>query len=127
MSEPKVGRPDLEFLDDYWRMHSKNNPEGKDRTLLETEQYGYQVVLYALFLEKCLDVKGQWTADPPTVEGWYWVRFGGDAVDCPAKFCLWGDAWAFDHVWGNHVGRGLWRDVQSFALRWSVPIAEPPK
>lgn len=67
---------------------------------------------------------GHWTSEPPTEEGWYWVRrdWSEDAAWC-AFFSTRLNRWRFEDA---DVERFFPRDGEATWSRWSVPIEAPP-
>lgn len=55
----------------------------------------------------------EWTTEPPTVDGWYWVRFAPEPED------VWIDRW--DNIRGWHDGISFYEGMVRFG-----PI-EPPE
>jgi len=64
---------------------------------------------------------GRWTAEPPTVPGWYWWRQErNDEQQCVFVYqCSFGmRSWRVEELHAYSLDDGEW---------WSVPIQEPPR
>ncbi len=62
---------------------------------------------------------GEWSTEPPTQSGWYWIRNGW-----PQSFVAWVEAYESGIVSVGHVG-ALWS--VSDITHWLGPIPEPEK
>ena len=65
----------------------------------------------------------QWSTEPPTEPGWYWMRGDGDAVADPAHTCFDDEG---KQYWWTFAGLMIY-GVPVAREWWPIPISEPPR
>lgn len=68
-----------------------------------------------------------WTKEPPTVDGWYWVRWvGGKSREAPSVAHLDTVTWGVPRWWFN--GSDIEEEPEQAAVNyefWPIPIPAP--